>query len=49
MSEWKNKLDSTEHETEQYCTGWGIIDGIINCIQNIKKRRHNKKSLKLNN
>ena len=49
MSEWKNRVDSTEYDTEQYCTGWGIVDGIINCIRNIKKRRQIKKSLKPNN
>ena len=45
MSEWKDRLNNIENETP-FCTGWGIIDGIIKCVKNMKKKYNNKKSTK---
>lgn len=47
MSEWKKRLDESQKD-EIYCTGWGIIDGIIQGIKTIKKRYNNRKLSKIN-
>jgi len=43
MSEWKNNLNQDEQKTESYCTGWGIIDGLIFCAYKIKNLFTKKK------
>ena len=45
MSEWKYKVKKTVAE-EDFCTGWGIVDGIISCINILKKKRKEKKRQK---
>ena len=45
MSEWKYKVKKPVAEAD-FCTGWGIVDGIISCISNLKKKRKEKKSQK---
>jgi hypothetical protein len=50
MSEWKNKLDNEVNDSyynESRCTGWGIIDGVIACINSIKRRRRKRKQQKI--
>jgi len=46
MSEWKNKIKNhaTTPEEAAYCTGWGIIDGILNSISAIRQKKQSKKS-----
>jgi len=44
MSEWKNRLEKSELE-ENFCTGWGIVDGLIACIQSVRKKRQAKKQI----
>jgi len=49
MSEWKYKVKKPVAVAEaeaDFCTGWGIVDGIISCISNLKKKRKEKKSQK---
>ena len=45
MSDWKNKLDESEKK-EPFCTGWGIVDGIIYCIRKVKDYYIERKKLK---
>ena len=45
MSEWNNKLDESEKK-EFFCTGWGIVDGIIYCVRKAKEYIHNKRQSK---
>ena len=52
MSDWKNKLDNEFNDLsfdKAHCTGWGIIDGVIACINTIKKRRVRRKQEKNKN
>jgi len=47
MSEWKYKIKKPVAEKD-FCStsGWAIVDGIISCINNLKKKRKEKKSQK---
>jgi len=50
MSEWKNKLDNDTIDTyynKISCTGWGIIDGVINSIRSLKNRYRKNKQAKI--
>ena len=49
MSEWKNKVKRPRVEPEEtYCTGWGIVDGMISLLTSLKKRRREKKVKRTN-
>ena len=50
MSDWKTKLTINENkdyeQKEPFCTGWGIVDGVIYCLRKAKEYFNNRKQLK---
>jgi hypothetical protein len=47
MIDWKDKIKRPRVE-ENFCTGWGIVDGIITYIRSTKKKRKMKSNIKKN-